>query len=699
MTPTALVIDLAAMDDRHRAGHGVHIRWSSANPDPKIRGLDVRASRHHYFLGRDAHAWILDVPSCGAVLYRDLWPSTDLRITCDGNALRLTAVGDCTAHIAVEVLGNPAQDGVRVRRDPDGRSVLLLLPAPEPLGGGPSRFIWSTLLGGEQEEDGYGVCLDALGAPIVVGQSASPYYPCTPGAYDVTFNGGFFDAVISKLDAQAQTLLWSTYLGGTADEWGLSAACDSADHVVITGCTASRDFPTTPGALQPDLGGAEDIFLTKLHHDGNALLWSTYLGGESKENGAALVLDDRERIYVAGWTLSPDFPVTAGGHDASHTGCGDMFLAKLAAAGDSLLAGTYYGGSLHEWCRFRMSILLDEAGCPVLAGPTCSPDIPTTVGAYDQELSETSDVIVARFEDSTLTLDWTTFLGGDGGERGISIVRDSAGRFVVAGRTSAADFPTTSQAFQEGFQGGLWDCFVAKLAADGTALAWATYLGGGTSEFLRATAIDESDCPIVIGFTYSPDFPTSPDAHNASHQGGADVFLARLAPDGEQLVYGTFLGGSDADDGWGMILTGDCEAIVTGATWSLDFPTSSGVYGQNYSGEGDIFLAKLEIGQDYAGIRPVADVTTGLWTTATCPGRAEIRFRLARSAEVALAVYDPNGRKIRNLLARSHRTAGLHRIVWSGCDGAGRPVGQGIYTIRLRTVGAPDQISRLLLIR
>lgn len=187
---------------------------------------------------------------------------------------------------------------------------------------------------------------------------------------------------------------------------------------------------------------------------------------------------------------------------------------------------------------------------------------------------------------------YSTFLGGNQGDSSRNLVIDHLGNVYISGTTKSLDFPTTPGAFAESDPGGFSDAFVAKLNQRGTGLVYATYLGGSGHEFGTDHAVDDAGNVYLVGGTGSADFPVTPDAFDTTYDGG-DAFLAKLSSDGADLVYATYLGGSDSDTAWSVALDGSMNALIAGRTSSSDFPVTPGAFDGTYSSRGDSFVAKL----------------------------------------------------------------------------------------------------------
>jgi hypothetical protein len=345
----------------------------------------------------------------------------------------------------------------------------------------------------------------------------------------------------------APAVEYSTYLGGVSADQAWNIAVDRQGNSYIAGYTASSDFPTFH-ALQPVAGGSGDAFVAKFDPSG-ALVYSTYLGGNNMEIAWGIAVDDQGAAYVVGMTGSADFPVVHAFQSSYHGGW-DAFVAKIAPDGQSLVYSTFLGGGGEE---FGYAIAVDAAGAAYVTGETQSSDFPL-LGAIQTQLGGSEDAFVTKLAPGGDALVYSTYLGGAlGGETGLGIAVDPAGRAHVTGWTTAGDFPTAN-AFQ-GSLHGLFDVFVTEFDSSGGALVFSTFLGGSDYEYVdegEAVTTDVAGDTYVTGFTGSPDFPVF-DAYQFFYGGQIDAFVTELDPGG-QMVFSSFLGGSNSDVGYGIAL-------------------------------------------------------------------------------------------------------------------------------------------------
>ena len=331
---------------------------------------------------------------------------------------------------------------------------------------------------------GIAIAVDAAGNAYLTGR-AGPGFPTTPGAFQTTFIGGkcpgnptCIDAFVSKLNTSGSGLVYSTYLGGSDGyNWGTGIAVDASGNAYVTGWTTSSTFPTTPGAFQTTFGGGSDGFVTKLNAVGSALIYSTYLGGNSYDYSGPVIVDPSGNAYLAGYTTSSDFPTTPGALQTTHGGTG--FVTKLNGAGSALVYSTYFGSGGTDGTG-GWALAVDTAGNAYVTGGAYG-GFPVTPGAFETSYCCSGDQTNAEAYLSELNaagsaLAFSTFLGGSnadsGGDSGSGIAVDTLGNVYVTGFTSSTDFPVTPGAFQTTFSGSA--AFVAKISpadAPGIALA------------------------------------------------------------------------------------------------------------------------------------------------------------------------------------------------------------------------------------
>ncbi|MBI4637936.1 MAG: SBBP repeat-containing protein [Candidatus Rokubacteria bacterium] len=430
----------AVRDARPPGPAVVRMKLLGANPDPLVTGVDQLPGRINYFLGNDPARWRTNIPTYARVRYGDVYPGVDL--VYDGSRRRMEfdfvlapGADPGLIRLAFEGAGSVALDErgdlllktaageLRLQKphlyqESGGRRVAVdgsfaLVAAPckgRPCPAAPVQVAvqvaaydtgkplvidpvlsYSTYLGGSAGDEGFGIAVDASGNAYVAGQTSSTNFPTASALQPVL--GGFSDAFVTKLDPSGATLVYSTYLGGSAVELNggtAGIAVDASGNAYVTGDTSSTDFPTA-SALQPASGGSTDAFVTKLNPTGAALVYSTYLGGSSNDRGLGIAVDASGNAHVTGITLSTDFP-TASALQPAFGGIIDAFVTKLDPTGATLVYSTYLGGSNNDQGH---SIAVDASGNAYVTGFTLSTDFPT-VSALQPAFGGLDDAFIAR---------------------------------------------------------------------------------------------------------------------------------------------------------------------------------------------------------------------------------------------------------------------------------------------------------------
>ncbi len=462
----------------------------------------------------------------------------------------------------------------------------------------PLVLAYSTYLGGSGSEFANGIAVDSAGAAYVTGETGSADFD-TVGP--IESDDLSFDAFVSKLNPAGNALVYSTYIGGNSFDGGNGIAVDSSGAAYITGQTTSTDYCTTGCSVEAD-PPQDDAFVSKLTPGGDALAYSTYLGGDSFDFGNAIAVDSSGAAYVAGRTDSTDY-CTGGGCSIEPDPPGeDAFISKLNPAG-ALSYSTYLGGNSDE---FGSAVAVDSSGAAYVTGRTDSTDYCAVAScSIEPDPGDGStDAFVSKLTPAGNALAYSTYLGGDSFDFGYGIAVDTAGAAYVTGDTGSADFNSVGAI--EGDSAN-FDGFISKLTPAGNALAYSTYLGGDSFDSSRAIAVDSRGAAYVAGETNSADFNTVGQIEGDSDSAIRDAFISKLAPAGNTLAYSTYLGGSLDDRAAGIAVDSAGGAYVTGFTDSTDFNTVGPIQGDLADANGDAFISKLSFDADGDGIPDDAD--------------------------------------------------------------------------------------------
>lgn len=378
-----------------------------------------------------------------------------------------------------------------------------------------STTIYATYLGGGRLDSGQAVAVDGDGNAYVGGFTESSDFPTlTPLQGTI---GGSFDGFVAKLDPSGSSLLYSTYIGGSARDFVLGIDVDDEGQAYLAGDVESENFPTV-NPLQPVWGGVWDAWAAKLTASGDSLVFSTYLGGSFLDAGLDVKVDANGFVYVAGFTISSDFP-TANPFQAVKAGDMDAYVLKLEPNGSDFVYSTYLGG---ETTDRAVGIDVDDFGNAYVVGDTLSTDFPSirSIVAF----AGFADAYIAKF-DATGNVAYTTFVGGGVADHGLAIAADRSGNAHITGMTFSDTFLLV-QPLQDEIAGNV-DAFVASIDASGTRVTFSTFLGGGGGERGLAIAADAAGNIVVVGDTSSADFPMVKPIQSEL-DGLQDMFVARI---------------------------------------------------------------------------------------------------------------------------------------------------------------------------
>ncbi len=597
-------------------------------PD-SVRGRKRLGSHSNYFHGSSPAGWQTNVPEYAEVFYHEVYPGIDLiyRGTCshleydfivspladpdrivlrfDGiDSLKINQSGDLvistefgqlikTRPVTYQQIGDQQ---VIIQSDfvlidsysfgfslgPDYDSTLPVVIDP--------ILTYSSFIGGGTNDYGRGIAIDNDGYAYLAGYTNSVDFPVA-AAFDSTYNDTIIsnhDAFVLKLSIAGDSIIYSTYLGGAeGGDRAFSVAVNGLGNAYVTGVTSSADFPVL-NAAQGTIAGQQDAFLVKLSVAGDALEYSTFLGGSLDDVGSSVAVDEADRAYLTGNTASSDFILSTTPYDNQLDGAQDAFLARFDPAG-VLQVSTYLGGTAND---YGVSVCISPDSAAIITGYCASSDFPV-LNAYDSTYNggpTFGDVFVTRFDTTGNGLTYSTFVGGSSDDLALGITSDTAGSVYLTGYCLSSDFPLVN-AYDSVFQ-GYFMAFVTKLGPAGDSMAYSTFLGGWNADFGTSIAVDINGDAYVTGATNSQNFPTV-EAFDPSFGAGYDAFVAAFSNDGDSLIYSSFLGGIGGDDfGYGISVDTGLNAYVGGYTGSADFPTVNPVF-DSIQGGFDAFVTKV----------------------------------------------------------------------------------------------------------
>ncbi len=407
-----------------------------------------------------------------------------------------------------------------------------------------SAVVFSTFLGGSGNETAKGIEVDNAGNIFIGGTTTSENFPVvnpfqgsSADGIAPDFGG---DAFVSKISENGSSLVYSTYLGGSGVEEVGDIALESTGSLYVLGTTNSADLPVQ-NAIDSQLDGEQDAFITKFSVDGSRLIFSTFLGGSDREFGEAIVTDNGGNIYVTGATESQNLPVVAA-FQGTFGGQSDAFVGKFNPNGNTVYL-TYLGGGDVDR---GLAIALDQSRNAYVTGKTGLSEVDQPFAASETPQFESTrdfpvvnpfqgtffggfdDAFLTKFNENGSGLFYSTYLGGKGTDLGQAIAVDSEGSVYLTGTTNSSDFPQLDP-LQRAF-GGNRDIFLTKFAPDGQSQRYSSYIGGGDIDSAAAIALDLNNNIYLAGFTNSNDFPTQ-QPFQGTLQGVGDGFVLKVPPE------------------------------------------------------------------------------------------------------------------------------------------------------------------------
>jgi hypothetical protein len=601
----------------------VSVEFLGANPNAELSGEDPLPFYHNYFLGNDHSRWRAHVPNFSSIIYMNVYPGIDIRyygalgtlkydiivkpekdasniamryagakklsLTENGELMIETSLGALAERVPStyllkstnkeEITGNYTLiDSVTVgfKVQDKYNSVYPLIIDPE--------LIFSTFLGGSNDEIAHAVGIDSAGYCIVSGTTTSSDFPRI-NPYDSTYDG-YGDIFISKFSPTGDSLVFSTYLGSSGgNESPFSLSIDIDNCIYVGGFTNSSNFPLA-NPFDDHYNQGQDAVVFKLSTQGDSLIYSTYLGGGGGDDARDIAVDNVGCAYVVGTTSSIDFPMV-NAFDSEYGSTYDAYLAKFSTDGGSLIYSTFLGGTGPQDGGYAVAV--DSGHCPYVVGITQCSDFPTR-NAFDNHYNGgQGDGFLSKFAASGDSLIYSTYLGGSDEDYASEIAVDNSGQASIIGDTYSSNFPTVNP-FIGNLRGDA-DIFVTQFSTTGDSLVFSTYFGGSSYDNGWGIGLDSIGNIYIISTTYSTDFPTC-HAFDSTGSGNEDAAFAILSPDGGALLYGTYMEGADPDYAFGLAVEPTGQACLTGWTRSTDFTTVN-AYQPERNGWADVFLAKF----------------------------------------------------------------------------------------------------------
>lgn len=535
--------------------HALSVKFKNASALAQWSGEDSDPVYRNYFIGKDASRWAGGVPAWHAVFGQGIYPGTDVRLG--------TREGKLKYDFILQPGANPAQ-------------IILQFEGAERVSLDASGNLIIQTSVNELQELAPVAWQESMGRKIPVNCA----FRLNGSELGFEFPNGYDPTLKLIIDP---VLVFSTFSGSLADNFGFTATYDTAGNLYSGGNVYALGFPVTVGAYQINFVGgagatAYDVAILKYNPTGTGLIYATYLGGFGGDQPHSMFVNGNDELVVMGTTESADFPVSAGAYDPTHNGGFDIFVAKFNPTGTALLASTYVGGTAD-----------DGINAPVLF--SLNPGFPLHYQYADE-------------------------FRGD-------VNTDQVNEVYVASCTRSADFPTTAGAFQTVFNGGAQDGCVFKLDANLTTMQWASYLGGTGEDAAYSIGLTQTNTIYVAGGTTSLNFPVTPGALSGAYNGGqADGFVVEFSASGNTLVNATYIGTVNYDQAYFVQLSVSGDVYLSGQTTGGVFPVVGPVYTNANGGQFiialDANLSAIQLSTIFGSGSGVPDLSPSAFLVDKC---------------------------------------------------------------------------------
>lgn len=506
--------------------HSFQMNFVGSNHTVEITAKNKASFYHNYFIGNDPSKWASEVGLYEKVNYKNIYTGIDL------------AAYQQEQNFKYDFIVGAGADPAQIKMEFNGAEKIAVIN---------NQLVIKTSIGDVIENIPYTY-------QVINGikQEVQCQYNLSSDSKTVSFYfpNGYDKSYTLIIDP---VVVGSTYSGSSnsTTTYGHCATYDHAGNIYTGGECFNTGYPTTIGAFQTSYAGGVDIAISKLNPDASNLIWATYLGGSASEIPNSLFVPTNEEIYILGATSSSDYPTSASCFDTSFGGGRDIVITHLNSTGAALVGSTYIGGAQNDGGGFlpwavnghdamRGEIIVDASGNAWIASFTNSVDFPTTPGAYDQTINGagTFDACAFRLSPNLSALEWSTFIGGSGGEAAYGLRLNTAGELYITGGTTSNNFPTTVGAYNEVFTGGTLDGYITRFNATGTALLSSTFFGSTADDISYFIDMDGSGYAYVYGSTLG----AIPITGGVYSNPGSGNFVSKFNPELTALTFSTVFG-------------------------------------------------------------------------------------------------------------------------------------------------------------
>lgn len=521
--------------------HAYKLKFLNSNPNPDVIADKKNEGYFNYYIGNDKSRWATKVKSYRTVTYNNLYEKTDLTIYASSSSLKYDIILHSGANPENIQFQYDGADNISLTKG----NLVIKTSVNEITELSPVAF----QMDGEKKVD----------VPC--------YFILTDNIVSFDFPYGYDKAKDLVIDP---VLVFSTYSGSSADNWGFTATFDSEGRVYSGGIAFGSGYPVSTGAFQTSFASGDcDVAIIKYDSTGAQRLWASYLGGSGSELPYSMIVNNSNELMVFGTTGSSNFPTTSGSFDETYNGGNlftydgisffsgtDIFVSKIKSDGTQLLSSTYVGGSQNDGMNYpsslyynyadgaRGEIMTDENNNVYVCSTTNSSDFPVTSGAFQQTSGGGQDGVIFKMDSSLSTQLWSSYIGGSSSDAAYGISLNATGMACITGGTASSDFPTTPGALQTTFMGGSVDGFITKIDANGNTILNSTYYGSNNYDQSFFIGIDNIGNYVVFGQTEASGTTFIHNALWATPSGGQ--FISKISPDLNSLIWSTAFGTGNA---------------------------------------------------------------------------------------------------------------------------------------------------------
>ena len=516
--------------------------FKGSKADVSVSGKKKYPHHHNYFIGNERHKWAGQVPLYQEIEYKGIYDGIDLRFYQQGQQLKY------------EFIVSPMADPKIIQIEYQGVNSLSISNR---------NLLIKTDIGQTIELVPYAYQLDASGNEHRV----ECHFNIRKN--QISYHLGNYDP--SKTLVIDPVLIFSSYSGSTADNWGFTATYDKHGNLYGGGIAFGVGYPTQVGHhYQVNFGGGScDVAISKFDSTGSQLYYSTYLGGTAAEAPHSMFVNDNDELYVFGTTGSVNFPVSEQAFNSFFSGGSainvntslafpsgtDIFISKFSADGDSLLASTFIGGSSNDGLNtggplkknyadeFRGEIIVDEQSNVYVASCTFSSDFPVTAGSFQSFNNGNKEGCIFKMDQNLSHLIWSSFIGGNGDDACYSMDLSSDNSIYLCGGTTSQNLPVTSGVVQSVYGGGVCDGFVTHISENGDQILHFSYLGKTDYDQGYLLKVSRQNHPYIFGQTKAAG--NSWLVNTQYGQSGGGQFIIHLTPDLDSIVWSTAYGVGD----------------------------------------------------------------------------------------------------------------------------------------------------------